>query len=75
MSGMNRYSFDWQDPLLLEQLLTDEERLVKESVQRYCRDSLMPRILEANRHERFERGLFNEMGELGLLGSTIEGYG
>ncbi|MDH3689685.1 MAG: acyl-CoA dehydrogenase [Gammaproteobacteria bacterium] len=68
-------AFQWEDPLLLEEQLTDEERMVRDSVRKYCQDRLMPRILEANRHEHFDRKILNEMGELGMLGSTIEGYG
>ena len=67
--------FQWDDPLLLDELLTDEERMVRDTAQAYCRDKLMPRVVEANRHEKFHREIMNEMGELGFLGSTIEGYG
>ena len=49
--------------------------MVRDSARDYCQDKLMPRVLEANRHENFDREILNEMGELGLLGSTIEGYG
>ena len=68
-------AFQWDDPLLLEDLLTDDERMVRDTAQAYCRDKLMPRVLEANRHEKFHREIMNEMGELGFLGPTIEGYG
>jgi glutaryl-CoA dehydrogenase len=67
--------FDWQDPLLLEEELTEEERMLRDAARSYCQERLMPRILEANRHERFDRAILTEMGELGLLGPTIEGYG
>ncbi len=67
--------FKWDDPLLLEDQLTEEERMVRDSARSYAQDKLMPRILEANRHERFDRAILNEMGALGFLGSTIEGYG
>jgi glutaryl-CoA dehydrogenase len=70
-----RVDFQWQDPLLLEQALSDDERMVQDSINRYCQERLMPRVLEAHRHERFDREILNEMGELGMLGSTIEGYG
>ncbi|HEB97438.1 MAG TPA: acyl-CoA dehydrogenase [Sedimenticola thiotaurini] len=70
-----RPPFDWRDPLLLEQQLSDEERMVRDTVHDYCQERLMPRILEANRQERFDRGIMDEMGELGLLGCTIDGYG
>ncbi len=67
--------FQWDDPLLLDELLSDEERMVRDTAQAYCRDKLMPRVVEANRHEKFHREIMNEMGELGFLGSTIDGYG
>ena len=68
-------NYDWQDPLLLDQQLSEEERLVRDTVHNYSQDKLQPRILAANREERFDREILNEMGELGLLGSTIDGYG
>ena len=66
---------DFQDPLLLNDQLTDEERMVRDSTRDYARDKLMPRILEANRHEKFDKKIMREMGELGLFGATIKGYG
>ncbi len=66
--------FNWKDPLHLEHQLTEEERMIRDSTNRYCQDKLLPRILEANREERFDREIMNEMGELGLLGCTIDGY-
>jgi glutaryl-CoA dehydrogenase len=72
----NRASFNWQDPLNLDSMLTEEERMMRDSAHQYCQEKLMPRILEANRHERFDREIMNELGELGLLGSTLpEEYG
>jgi glutaryl-CoA dehydrogenase len=68
-------AFDWADPLLFEDELGEDERLVRDSARAYCQDKLMPRVLSANREERFDREIMNEMGELGFLGSTIEGYG
>lgn len=69
-------AFQWDDPLQLNTQLSDEERMVVDSAREYCQERLMPRILEANRHERFDREIMNEMGELGLLGSTTpEQYG
>ncbi len=68
-------SVHWEDPLLLEGLLTEEERMVRDSARSYARGSLMPRILEANRHEIFDREIMREMGSAGLLGATIDGYG
>src|SRR5438045_1244230 len=67
--------FDWADPLLVEDVLSEEERLVRDSARAYCQEKLFPRVLTANREERFHREIMNEMGELGFLGSTIEGYG
>jgi glutaryl-CoA dehydrogenase len=73
--SQDKLSFDWADPLLLEELLTADERQVRDTARAYAQDKLMPRILEANRHEKFDRDILFEMGELGLLGSTIDGYG
>ncbi len=67
-------SFNWEDPLNLGGQLTDEERMVVDTAYGYCQDKLMPRVLMANREEHFDREIMREMGELGLLGSTIEGY-
>jgi len=71
----HRPEFVWDDPLLLDDQLSEDERLVRDTARQYAQDKLMPRILEANRHERFDREIMNELGELGLLGSTIQGYG
>jgi glutaryl-CoA dehydrogenase len=68
-------SFNWEDPLLLNDLLTEEERLVRDATRAYCDDKLMPRVLEGNRHEIFYPEMMQEAGALGLLGSTIQGYG
>ena len=68
-------AFQWDDPLLLEDLLSEEERMVRDTARAYCQEKLMPRVVEANRHEKFHREIMNEMGELGFLGPTIEGYG
>ena len=67
--------FDWSDPLLLESALSEEERMVRETARDYAQDSLMPRILEAHRSEHFDTAIMREMGERGLLGATIDGYG
>jgi len=67
--------FDWSDALLLEDQLTQDERMVRDAARAYCRQKLLPRVIQANREERFDRTIMNEMGELGLLGSTIHGYG
>ena len=70
-----RPEFRWDDPLLLDPLLSDEERMARDSARAYCQETLMPRIVEANRHEQFDREIYREMGALGFLGSTIHGYG
>ncbi|MDP7593661.1 MAG: acyl-CoA dehydrogenase [Litorilituus sp.] len=64
--------FNWQDPLLLESLLSEEERMVRDSAHQYCQEKLMPRILMANRNETFDVDIMAELGDLGLLGATIE---
>jgi glutaryl-CoA dehydrogenase len=68
-------AFRWDDPFLLDAQLTDEERLVRDSAHEYCQEKLMPRVLQANRRERFDREIMTELGELGMLGATIHGYG
>jgi glutaryl-CoA dehydrogenase len=66
--------FQWSDPFLLEDQLSEDERMVRDSARAYCQEKLMPRVLEANRHERFDREILREMGALGFLGATIVGY-
>jgi glutaryl-CoA dehydrogenase len=73
--AVTRPSFEWQDPLLLDDQLDDDERMVRDSVRRYCQTELMPQVIKANRDEQFDRSIMVEMGALGMLGSTIEGYG
>jgi alkylation response protein AidB-like acyl-CoA dehydrogenase len=69
-------ALQWDDPLLLaETVLTDEERMIMTNAREYCSSKLMPRITEANRKEIFDREIMREMGAMGLLGATIEGYG
>src|SRR5262249_53498994 len=70
-----RAEFNWEDPLFLEDQLSEEERLVRDTARQYSQEKLMPRVLEANRYEHFDRAVMTELGSLGLLGSTIEGYG
>jgi len=67
--------FQWSDPLLLEDQLDSDEKMVREAARSYCQERLLPRVIEATRKERFDREIMNEMGALGLLGSTIQGYG
>ena len=75
MATSTRPSFDWEDPFLLRNQLTDEERMVTDSARQFFQKELMPGILEANRNENFDRNIMRQMGEMGLLGVTIEGYG
>src|SRR3989304_10396918 len=67
--------FDWQDPFLLEQQLTSEEKLIRETARQYAQEKLAPRILHANRTETFDVEVMREMGALGFLGAPLEGYG
>ncbi|MDP4543795.1 acyl-CoA dehydrogenase [Psychrobacter sp. CLB018] len=75
MTTSTRPSFDWEDPFLLRDQLNDEERMVTDSARQFFQKELMPGILEANRNENFDRNIMRQMGEMGLLGVTIEGYG
>ena len=69
-------SFQWDDPLLLDQQLTDEERMIRDTARAYAQDKLAPRVLDAFRNEHTDLAIFREMGALGLLGATIpEEYG
>lgn len=71
-----KVTFDWQDPLLLDSQLSDEERMIRDAARGYCQDKLMPRVISANREERFDREIMTELGEQGLLGATVaEEYG
>jgi glutaryl-CoA dehydrogenase len=67
--------FQWDDALLLEEQLTEDERMVRDTARSYAQDKLMSRVQHAFRHEQFDREIMSEMGALGLLGSTIDGYG
>ena len=75
MSNYTVPSFDWEDPFLLRDQLTDEERMVNDSSRQFFQKELMPGIIEANRNENFDRNIMRQMGEMGLLGVTIDGYG
>ena len=68
-------TFNWEDPFLIDSELSDEERMVRDSARQYAQNRLLPRVRQAFRDEHTDRAIFNEMGELGLLGATIEGYG
>ncbi|MCG8690351.1 MAG: acyl-CoA dehydrogenase [Minwuiales bacterium] len=74
-SSEARPAFKWDDPFLLDEQLSEEERMVRDSARQYCQEKLMPRVMSAFRDERTDREIFNEMGSLGLLGPTIDGYG
>ena len=74
-ASMGGGQFDWEDPLCIDGLLTEEERLIRNAARDYATEKLMPRILQANRHETFDVDVMREMGELGFLGATIEGFG
>ncbi|MDP6706654.1 MAG: acyl-CoA dehydrogenase [Alphaproteobacteria bacterium] len=68
-------SFQWDDPFLFEEQLDEDERLIRDTAREYCQDKLMSRILEATRQEHFHREIMDEVGALGFLGSTLQGYG
>ncbi len=75
MAKQDLSAFKWEDPLFFDEQLSEEERLVQDTARDYCQERLLPRVTEAHRKEIFDREILNEMGELGLLGPTIEGYG
>ena len=64
-------AFNWQDPMLLDNQLTEEERMIRDTAYNYCQEKLLSRVLEANRHEHFDREIMRELGQLGLLGATL----
>jgi glutaryl-CoA dehydrogenase len=74
-ASMSGGHFDWEDPLSFDGLLTSEERQIRDAAREYATNKLMPRILESNRHETFDIEVMREMGELGFLGATIDGFG
>jgi glutaryl-CoA dehydrogenase len=67
--------FSWEDPLLVESLLTEEEQLIRNAARTYAQERLMPRILQSNRSETFDSSVMHELGEMGFLGATLKGYG
>jgi hypothetical protein len=71
----SRPGFVWEDPLLLEDALTEEERMIRDAARDFCQGKLLPRVLLAFRNERFDREIMNEFGEMGFLGATLDGYG
>ncbi|MBM3564511.1 MAG: acyl-CoA dehydrogenase [Alphaproteobacteria bacterium] len=71
-----KHAFDWTDPFHLDEQLSEDERMVRDAARDYAQDKLLPRVIEANRSEHFHREIMSEMGEMGLLGSTLpEQYG
>lgn len=71
----NTTRYDWEDPLLLKEQLTEDEIAISETARDYCQEQLLPRVTEAYRDEDYDVKILREMGELGLLGATIKGYG
>jgi glutaryl-CoA dehydrogenase len=67
--------FAWDDPLLLDGLLSEDERAIRDAARAYCQDKLFPRVLMANRHEHFDREIMNEFGAMGFLGATLDTHG
>ncbi|KAJ1950468.1 hypothetical protein FBU59_000667, partial [Linderina macrospora] len=67
--------YNWEDPLLLDSQLTEDEKLVRDSAHSYAQERLLPRVIQATRTETFDKSIMREMGEMGFLGSTIDGYG
>ncbi|RYH14113.1 MAG: acyl-CoA dehydrogenase [Alphaproteobacteria bacterium] len=68
-------TFKWEDAFLLDDQLTEDERMIREAAHDFCQEKLLPRVLMANRHEKFDREIMNEFGEMGFLGATLDGYG
>lgn len=75
MAATDAQSFCWDDPFLIDAQLTDEERMIRDTARHYAQNRLAPRIVAANRQERFDPAIMREMGALGLLGTTMEGHG
>lgn len=75
MGAISQVDFDWKDPFQIEELLSDDEKMMRDAFHVYCQEKLQPRVVQAARHEVFDREIMNEMGEMGALGPTIEGYG
>lgn len=74
-SKIESATLDPRDALLVDKLLTEDEKAVRDSVHDYCQNKLLPRVVLANRHETFDRKIMNEFGEMGMLGPQIDGYG
>ncbi|MBV8400710.1 MAG: acyl-CoA dehydrogenase [Acetobacteraceae bacterium] len=75
-AGKSRFTpFQWDDPLRFDQQLTEDERAIRDAAHAYCQEKLAPRVLDAFRNEIFDRAIFTEMGEMGFLGATLQGFG
>merc|ERR1712178_212975 len=72
---ISQVDFDWKDPLQIDTICTEDEIMMRDAFKSYCQDRLQPQVCQAARNETFDRNIMNEMGELGVLGPTIEGYG
>jgi len=72
---ISQVDFDWKDPLQIDDICTEDEIMMRDAFRSYCQDRLQPQVCQAARNETFDRNIMNEMGELGVLGPTIEGYG
>ena len=68
-------AFQWDDAFRLDDQLSDDERAIRDAAHQYCQERLQTRVLMAARHEKFDREIMNELGAMGMLGSTIDGYG
>ena len=75
MTKPQRVTYNWQDPLLFSEQLSEEERLIQDNARSFAEEHLQPNVLRDFREEHFDRQLMVEMGNAGLLGATIEGYG
>lgn len=73
--AFGKQTFLWEDPLLLQDQLSEEERSIFEGARSFCDSELLPRVLQANRNEHFDVKIMREMGEMGYLGPTLQGYG
>lgn len=71
----SKQKFDWKDPFNIDEELSDEEKLIRDQFRSYCQKELQTRVLQANRHEQFDKNILREIGELGMLGATIKDYG
>ncbi len=72
---VTRAQFVWDDPLLLDDVLTEDERMIRDSARQFCQERLLPRVQEAFRKEHFHREIMNEFGEMGFLGATLDSHG